>query len=238
MPFTFSHPALILPLLRLKKVNYSVTGLVVGSITPDFEYFIRFKKGFSSFSHSVPSLVYFNLPLGLCLALLFHQIIKVPILKNLPDWFYTRMAHASTGNWRHYLKNQPFTVVWCLLLGSSLHLLWDWITHQNASLLFRGVNALFGKGTFSHNLVYTFTHLVHSFCGLVFIYIKFRNLPQSGAVGKRAFSTTFWALVLVIACAVFLGSCLIGTPLRMEDLIVSAISAFLIGLVIACIVKP
>ncbi|WP_262496247.1 DUF4184 family protein [Flavobacterium piscis] len=39
MPFTFSHPAIILPLKYLPKNWISLTGLIIGSLTPDFEYF-------------------------------------------------------------------------------------------------------------------------------------------------------------------------------------------------------
>jgi hypothetical protein len=41
MPFTFAHPAIVLPLKHLPKRWYSLTGLIIGSMTPDFEYFIR-----------------------------------------------------------------------------------------------------------------------------------------------------------------------------------------------------
>ncbi|WP_220463965.1 DUF4184 family protein [Adhaeribacter radiodurans] len=42
MPFTFSHPAIVLPLTLLLRKWYSLTGLVIGSLTPDFEYFYQF----------------------------------------------------------------------------------------------------------------------------------------------------------------------------------------------------
>lgn len=39
MPFTFAHPAAVLPFSK-KQVNYiSVTALILGSMAPDFEYF-------------------------------------------------------------------------------------------------------------------------------------------------------------------------------------------------------
>ncbi|SEF46838.1 protein of unknown function [Flavobacterium urumqiense] len=41
MPFTFSHPAIILPFLKNKKL--SATALIIGSMSPDFEYFFRMK---------------------------------------------------------------------------------------------------------------------------------------------------------------------------------------------------
>jgi hypothetical protein len=53
MPFTFSHPALILPLTRLPKRWVSATGLVIGSIVPDFEKFLKMNDG-NTYSHTLP----------------------------------------------------------------------------------------------------------------------------------------------------------------------------------------
>ncbi|MEB0248571.1 DUF4184 family protein, partial [Mucilaginibacter sp. 5B2] len=61
MPFTISHPAVILPLNYLPKRFISLTALVVGSLTPDFEYFIRMKVQ-SDYSHTLPGLFWFDLP--------------------------------------------------------------------------------------------------------------------------------------------------------------------------------
>ena len=43
MPFTFSHPAIVLPLVRKSGHWFSATGLIIGSLTPDFEYFMRMR---------------------------------------------------------------------------------------------------------------------------------------------------------------------------------------------------
>lgn len=59
MPFTFSHPAIVLPLTSLPKRCISVTGFVIGSLTPDFEYFIRMKVK-SEYSHTISGLFWFD----------------------------------------------------------------------------------------------------------------------------------------------------------------------------------
>jgi hypothetical protein len=56
MPFTFSHPAIILPLAYLPKKWYSMTGLVIGSLVPDFEYFLRMSMA-GYHSHTIAGLV-------------------------------------------------------------------------------------------------------------------------------------------------------------------------------------
>jgi hypothetical protein len=52
MPFTFAHPAVVLPGGYLPKQWLSLTGLVVGSRTPDFEYFFRWRV-LSLYSHTL-----------------------------------------------------------------------------------------------------------------------------------------------------------------------------------------
>ncbi|WP_347156493.1 DUF4184 family protein [Pontibacter chitinilyticus] len=81
---------------------FSVTGLVIGSIVPDFEYFIRMKKEPSMFSHTFLALFWFNLSLALCLAFLFHGIVKKPFIQNLPQWLFRRFSKYAGWQWYSY----------------------------------------------------------------------------------------------------------------------------------------
>ena len=68
MPFTFAHPAIVLPLLKKKYSRYfSATGLIVGSMAPDFEAFIGFRKE-KIYSHNWLGVFWFDLPLALIIA--------------------------------------------------------------------------------------------------------------------------------------------------------------------------
>ncbi len=91
MPFTFSHPAIVLPLNYLPKKWFSLTGLVIGSLTPDFEYFIRMKIK-SEYSHTLEGLFWFDLPLGVLLAFIFHNIVRNNFYNNLPLFFKSRFS--------------------------------------------------------------------------------------------------------------------------------------------------
>ena len=71
MPFTFSHPAIILPLLKLGKNKVSATALIAGSMAPDFEYFINFQMK-QIHGHTAAGMFYYDFPLAilLCLSLI------------------------------------------------------------------------------------------------------------------------------------------------------------------------
>nr|WP_237421370.1 DUF4184 family protein [Flavobacterium sp. HBTb2-11-1] len=80
MPFTFSHPAIILPLRYLPKSWFSITALTIGSLTPDFEYFLRMKVK-SDYSHTLDGIFWFDLPLALLLTFLFTILLEIYYFK-------------------------------------------------------------------------------------------------------------------------------------------------------------
>ena len=101
MPFTPAHPAIILPLIRWR--YFSATGLIVGSLSPDFEYFFKMSVD-SIHSHSRMGLFYFDLPVTIVLALLFHQLVKVNLIGNLPAFLQKRFQDTLHFNFLKYLK--------------------------------------------------------------------------------------------------------------------------------------
>src|SRR6478735_3646973 len=105
MPFTLSHPAAILPLTLLPKRWISLTGLVVGSMSPDMEYFLRMGVE-SRWSHSFGGIFFFDLPAGILFCFLFHCIIRDALFANLPLIFKSRLIGFTRFDWKtHYDKN-------------------------------------------------------------------------------------------------------------------------------------
>jgi hypothetical protein len=62
MPFTFAHPVVVLPLGKIWGKLFSLTGLVLGSMAPDFIYFIHFRPD-SGYGHCIQGFFLLNLPL-------------------------------------------------------------------------------------------------------------------------------------------------------------------------------
>ena len=81
-------------------------------------------------SHGVPALFWFCLPIGLGAYLLFHLVIKAPLLGLLPTAVVRRLDKVAGEAGR--LPHVSWAlVVLSLLLGSVTHLLWDAFTHEN-----------------------------------------------------------------------------------------------------------
>lgn len=127
MPFTFAHPAIILPLNKYQKF-FSFTALVVGSVAPDFEYFIRFQPK-STVSHTLLGVFIFNLPLTLLLGYLFHRIVKKNFIQHLPSPFDSWFKIIADQDWNIYSLSGLFIFIYSALVGILSHILWDSFTH-------------------------------------------------------------------------------------------------------------
>ncbi|MFF2089102.1 DUF4184 family protein [Paenibacillus sp. NPDC058174] len=83
MPFTLSHPLFAAP---LKKVipAFSLTGLVLGSMAPDMEYFVAMQS-FRSIGHSLPGFMLLGLPLCIAIAIAYHRVLKPALPAFMPS---------------------------------------------------------------------------------------------------------------------------------------------------------
>jgi hypothetical protein len=128
MPFTLAHPAGALPLKWIKKGWFSTTGLVVGSMAPDYEYFLK-QYPSPSLGETLWGALLFDLPLALIVALVFHLLVKRPLIRNLPQPFDHRLSGYAQTSFLSYLGKHWLVFVVSMLLGIATHFLLDWSTH-------------------------------------------------------------------------------------------------------------
>ena len=201
MPFTFSHPAAVLPLTHLPKRWYSLTGLVVGSVVPDFEYFIRMSVR-SVYSHTLPGVFYFDLPLGLLLAFLFHLVARDSLIDNLPLFLKKYLTGYKRIDWLQTFKKQWFVIIISIIAGAITHITWDGFTHSGTIFVkhipfLRQTTKLFGEKV----PVYEILQHLSTLAGLLFIFYAIRKLPMDRRA-KRTMSATYWAVVVCITLGV------------------------------------
>jgi hypothetical protein len=132
MPFTLSHPAAVLPFARTKLV---FSALVAGALAPDIGYFLTFTSNHAE-SHSITGLFAFCLPAGLMLLLLFHKLLKQPLLGLLPKEHHARIYPYAQG-FRFGPAPRFAMIVLSLLIGSATHLVWDSFTHETGWVVLR-----------------------------------------------------------------------------------------------------
>ncbi len=129
MPFTFSHPAIILPFQKLNTRYLSMTGLIIGSLAPDFEYFIRMKM-MGHCSHTALGVWVLDLPIAFIVAFLFHQIVKKPFINHLPSYARTRLETLRSFDFWNYFKSNWWIFLYSAIIGIYSHILWDDFTHE------------------------------------------------------------------------------------------------------------
>ncbi|WP_324676105.1 DUF4184 family protein [Hymenobacter sp. GOD-10R] len=243
MPFTPAHPAIVLPLLRRTRRWLSASGLIVGSMAPDLEYFFRLRPG-GGVGHTLLGVLWLDLPLSLLIIGLFHGIVKKPLIFSLPDSFRLRLEWFAKQPW-------PLRNLWSprlllgILVGCASHLVWDTFTHQ--------------RGRFESELQilsYQFANITlrawlqngSSVVGLAVIAWYVWNLPITRKVPdvSSRVRRNFWGLCAVLTLlfwAAFLYAAHLAYPLLMKSafdgiFIVTGMSAMMAALLVTCPLWP
>jgi hypothetical protein len=230
MPFTFSHPAIVLPLTYLNRKWFSLTGLVIGSLTPDFEYFIRMKVQ-SNYSHTLSGIFWFDLPLGILLTFIFHNIIKKQLFNNLPTKLRNKISPFILFDWNKYFKENLIVIISSIVIGAFSHIFWDSFTHEtgyfvvNISALKSEINLL-GKQLPFYKILQHLSSLIGGII-VVFSLYSFKNEnPNTSKINMK-----YWFLVSILTLTIFLIRFFVGLEInQIGNIIVSAIASTLLAL--------
>lgn len=175
MPFTFAHPAAVLPLRRFKSLH--TAALMVGSVAPDLSYYVPAKYTNGAFleSHTAMGAIYIDLPVGL-VTLLIGFLLRRPLTALMSP-----RARALCLQSLERFREQPRYWLWvplALYVGTWTHIAWDSLTHDKGWIVLR-VSALSAPitlgwytGTLCHVLQY-----VSSVAGLLILAIWYLRLP-------------------------------------------------------------
>lgn len=230
MPFTFAHPAIVLPLAKLRFRFLSVSALVIGSMTPDFEYFIKMKL-IGRFSHTLPGVFIFCLPVGFVVMTIFHLIVKRQLINSLPSYFYSRLIPLRDFDFIVSFKKHFFTYTACLLTGILSHLLWDSFTHANHFMVRHIAWLSYPVNLPGIPTLPLFRYLQHisTVLGAVYLMYFFHKLPHQYVQNKV--NSRYWLAVVTISLLVYLIRANQGFE-YFGDRVSSAIGSFFIALVV------
>ena len=202
MPFTLSHSAAVVPFLRSR--NFSATGLIVGSMAPDFEYFIRMNV-LGIYGHTFWGIFYFDLPMSLIIALLFHSVVKKNLIDNLPYFLQSRFHETRELDFTSYLKDHKMIFVWSVVLGTVTHIVWDGFTHgqqfavKALPMVYEGRTV--GFGGVRYPLWYALQHVSTVVGGVILaIYVIWIMKPGAGTLYKPVI--WYWLLFFIITAAI------------------------------------
>lgn len=233
MPFTFSHPALVLPSRYLPDRFYSLTGLVIGSMTPDFEYFLRMTVG-SVYSHTFWGIFYFDLPVGIALCFVFHNVVRDQLIDHLPVQLRERFWDLKTFDWNKHFKTSWKIIFISLIVGAASHIFWDDFTHplgyfvKRSSFLRHRIHIM-GFQLPVYNIFQGLSSLLGGI--IVCIFIWRLSKVEINFISKKDY---YWLFVITIMLFVmtvrFLGGL---TFVKYGNIIVSLISSFFIAVILS-----
>ncbi len=233
MPFTFSHPAIVLPFYRLFRKWFSLTGLIVGSVIPDFEYFIRMDTQ-RTYSHSLLGMFWFDLPLAIAVCFIYHNLVRNTLVHHLPHMLRCRLIGFTKFNWTAFFRQHWLMVVVSILLGTFSHLVWDHFVHE------RGYALQFNNFLQEHITdepafpvpQYNTVQFLSSLTGGIIILYALYQLPVTDPI-RKPFSIEFWALVAAIMLAVMIIRLQTGLHYQnYYNVVINIISSLFIALIL------
>ncbi|HZG23225.1 MAG TPA: DUF4184 family protein [Chitinophagaceae bacterium] len=235
MPFTFSHPALILPFRFVGRKYFSITGLVVGTVVPDFEYFVRLKN-MSYYSHTWAGAFWFDLPIGVLLCFVFHNIIKGQFILNSPYLLHIRFIRFYHFNWNKYFTQHLLIVACSILIGVFTHLIGDRVTHKSFHIVTSVPDLKNVQSIAYHPLrVYRFFQSLYSTAGILLILLTIWYLPVNRGLIRYRPDMRYWFLLSGIFTSAFTLFIMIRDTLYV-DYVISSISAFLVSILATSII--
>lgn len=126
MPFTLAHPGAV---VFMKNKYLNLSGLVLGSMAPDFMYFILFSPS-SNFGHTILGMVILNIPLCFFLNFIYEKYIKQAFILNLPRGLSKKYSflidHRNTVS---HIR-EAFIFTYSSVVGMMTHVFWDSFTHN------------------------------------------------------------------------------------------------------------
>lgn len=233
MPFTFSHPAIVLPFCKAKRIPVSVTGLIIGSMVPDFEFLFLLRES-PYIGHLWPGILLFNIPAGIAAAFIFHLFIRNSLIMHLPQFLRQRFLKYLSFNWTAYFKKHCIAFLVCVLLGVASHVFIDAFTHKDG---FMAMPASFFQAEIKVLIfplpVYFILQLLTSALGGLYICWYVLKMPQQKSPGKNPGLVKYWLLYfLLFALTLLLRFTLTKNYRSNEDVIIAFFGSFLYALLL------
>ncbi len=211
-----------------------MTALIVGSVTPDFEYFMRMRVE-SIYSHTWTGLFWFDLPLGFLLTFIYHYIVRNSLICDSPRFIKKRLSRYMDFSWGQYVRHNFFTVIICLIIGSASHIFWDAFTHPHGDFV-RMIPTLRESTTLLGVTVkyYRILQYISSTLGGIIVFYAVMKIPRATDYAKSRNPVFYW--FIVIGTGIVAANIRILLGIHYTDyptVAVSALAGFIVGTIIA-----
>jgi hypothetical protein len=208
MPWTFAHPAAVLPLMRFTANDTQKLALLIGACAPDLPYYIQLPLS----AHTPIGLFLIALPMAwvaLIACLLLSPSLRLGLPLAISDPLPLRPVKAELA---------PLRISCLILLGAVTHIVWDSFTHARNAI---GLPVI--VSSFAGIPLYRILQHVSTLIGCTILVWYFANKVSSSEAKAQNTSTSAGNLELErLRWRVFCFSALVASS-----------SAFLVGLYFA-----
>lgn len=242
MPFTLSHPVFAFPLKYISPKHFSLTGLVLGSMSPDFEYFLMLEP-YRSIGHSIPGLFLQAIPISIILAFLFHLVVKEPLALHLPPVFkLNQRAYASLGPWRLQHPRDWVVFAVSVIVGFLTHVISDAFTHASGYFV---IHFPFLSAAYYGYPAYKLLQYGLSVIGLVILgWAILKRLAQANLRSQvipevtRKQKMRFWTMALIISALTTGLKIVFTSSLNIIGIaVVAPVSGMCLGILMASVIS-
>ena len=131
MPWTFAHPAAAIFVRRFGGASLPLSGLVVGSLSPDFGYYVG-AFGLATHAHTLRGTLDVCLPSAFVLLLIVLRLRRV-LVAPLPQPH--RRAIEGLPSPSFWTASDAARMIAALWIGAMTHVAWDSFTHASGLMV-------------------------------------------------------------------------------------------------------
>lgn len=237
MPFTLAHPGFIYHLKKWKPHLFSMEGLIIGSLVPDFDIIFRFTENrFHLFTFTPLNILFVIFPLSI-LTWLFYKLILQKTIFYIFDGELEKTNIIEPKN--------LLSVTFSLFISIIIHLFLDLFAHPDAYYCAMAICSLFNNQSFYKPLFYFFLYFPLVFSSILGFFLLFKQLKKTNYLTQKNMQNwferkklPFWICFTTIASLVFLIKLNLNgleKGFSIDSLILFALSGFFYSAIISLI---
>jgi hypothetical protein len=188
------------------------------------------------YGHNLAGIFYFDVPIVLFLAFVFHGVVKKNLIDQLPLFLQQRFQEVRNFNFVEYFKHHKLIFIVSGIIGTVTHIVWDGFTHKKQYFV-QHLPEIYEGRTFPilgvNEPLWYALQIISTIVGGLFIVVYVLMMkPQTGVFNKPRFS--YWILLAVFMVLVLYIRMLFykGTDLKYVIVVITICSSFCLGITI------
>ncbi len=234
MAFTLAHPAAVVNLSKKHRSYINNAAMILGTMAPDFEYFIYFKP-MEVIGHSIKGFVLINLPLVVLLYLIFYKFIKNDLISNLPKGINEHLYTLYNDKIK-LINFQEFIIFsYSSFIGMATHVVWDSFTHKNGFVVNK-INVL--SNTILNIPIYKYLQHGSTILGLMIIIryiLKFKKVQvYNYNIDKKI---KYWLQVLLSSMLILFAIYKIKGIFSIGEMVIAVMNSGFLSLLLISLIR-